>query len=1013
MNNKKSKIETFNSVSDLVKHKKSKIETSTSVSDLVKSRKSKIETSASVSDLIKSKKTKIEIFTFVSDLIKSKTANSIKSKKPKMADLIKPRKRYLYPCHCIRCDGAEVDFRTQENHTNDENVNLTKKRKRASSSNLDSSQHNSGFNPFNEDTDSFQLNNNENIHTLFSSSPLLPNPFYFHVPAPDENKDNDEYIYYNEEEENDDNEDDSDEDNGDEDDGDENDGDENNGAENNGGEDEGDYNEEEDDDDDGDDEKVEEDIEEFFSSPEIGSNDEVFVMESLNDSIETEIILWVFKFQQRFRLPDIALEVLIKFLHIVLTRLDKSQFKNFPASLYLAKKILNIFQPKMQLAVCNNCHKLYNVRNIVEYKEEGKAAIANCLHEEFPDNPVPSRRNKCNNPLSILKKRKGEIIAVPRMIYPKPSIHQQLSMLYQRPGFEDMLELSGIQRGGVNTYSDIYDGKFQPFTYTQHSAGAIYASICNLPRTERNKPENIIYLGFLPGPKEVGLERINHYLAPIVDELLELWKGWRVQKTYQYTEGLDIKVALIIGSSDTPATRKLFGHGSAVMKCHRQYAHEWLQCNSKSSRDTHFKEHGVRWSELLRLPYMDPIRFAVVDPMHCLFLGIAKWIIKSIFINQNKLSMEQLRIAQKRMDYIELPSDIGRILPKIAIGNEGFSNLTADQWKTFIMIYSTPILWDMLDNNDRKILGHFVRACNLLVARFITEDDLREAFWLFPYERLNGYIGSYPNSNRQIEPELMRIVLKNTLIDYHLSYKWSSGLLKESLSLIMPKKAVGSLAFTAEKDELQHFLSMRHNTSTFSKIYGTEKLPGQMLNPSCFKVIIPLELRRFLCEWYSILLYEKEQNEILGFMDLVIDQHARLQIGAEIFGSMISGHQEKNVTILAKWKASNDDSVDIYLGDVQYYFEHTLRLPEGPRKHLLAYVKWYKSAPSSDIRFKHRFIEPEISNTELWQAEYFQEGCDSIIAVHRILCRATKFKSVCVGKRKYLSIIPLNRKFNL
>ncbi|GBC37120.2 hypothetical protein GLOIN_2v1481451 [Rhizophagus irregularis DAOM 181602=DAOM 197198] len=294
-----------------------------------------------------------------------------------MADLMKPRKRYLYPCHYIRCDGAEIDFRTQENHTNDENVNFTKKRKRASSSNLDSSQYNSGFNPFNEDT---QPNNNENIHTLFSSSPLLPNPSYFHVLAPNENKDNDEYIYYNEEEENDDDEDDGDEDDSDENDGDENDGDkddgdENNGAENNGGEDEGDYNEEEnDDDDDGDDEEEEEDIEEFFSSPKI----------------------------------------------------DKSQFKNFPASLYLAKKMLNIFQLKMQLALCNNCHKLYNIRNIIEYKEEGKAAIANCLHKEFPNNPVPSRCNKCNNPLSILKKRKGEIIAIPRMIYPKPNIRQQL-----------------------------------------------------------------------------------------------------------------------------------------------------------------------------------------------------------------------------------------------------------------------------------------------------------------------------------------------------------------------------------------------------------------------------------------------------------------------------------------------------------------------------------------------------------------------------------------------------------
>jgi len=120
MNNKKSK--TFTSVSDLVKPKKTKIETSASVSDLIKSKKTKIETSASVSDLIKSKKTKIEISTSVSDLIKSKTANSIKSKKPKMANLIKPRKRYLYLCHCICCDGAEVDFRTQENHTNDESL---------------------------------------------------------------------------------------------------------------------------------------------------------------------------------------------------------------------------------------------------------------------------------------------------------------------------------------------------------------------------------------------------------------------------------------------------------------------------------------------------------------------------------------------------------------------------------------------------------------------------------------------------------------------------------------------------------------------------------------------------------------------------------------------------------------------------------------------------------------------------------------------------------------------------
>lgn len=257
----------------------------------------------------------------------------------------------------------------------------------------------------------------------------------------------------------------------------------------------------------------------------------------------------------------------------------------------------------------------------------------------------------------------------------------------------------------------------------------------------------------------------------------------------------------------------------------------------------------------------------------------------------------------------------------------------------------------------------------------------------------------------------MKIVLKNALVDYHLMRKWRSGLLSESLCFLTPQKVVGSLALTLEREELHHFLSMRNNVSTLSKVYGTEPIPGQMLTPSNLGVIMPVNLRRFLCEWYAIL-YEKDQEKILGYMDLHVNQHARLQIGAEVFGSVISGRHEKNATILARWKAINDESVDIYPGEVQYYFEHTLRLPDGPKKHLLAYVKWYKSASTSNIRFKHSFMEPEVSNTELWKNEYYEEGCDSLLAVHRIWCRATKFKYVKIGKQNYLSIVPLNRKFN-
>jgi len=48
---------------------------------------------------------------------------------------------------------------------------------------------------------------------------------------------------------------------------------------------------------------------------------------------------------------------------------------------------------------------------------------------------------------------------------------------------------------------------------------------------------------------------------------------------------------------------------------------KWKGAISQSQRDKVFKEYGVRWSVLLRLPYWDPPRFTVVDTMHTVLLG--------------------------------------------------------------------------------------------------------------------------------------------------------------------------------------------------------------------------------------------------------------------------------------------------------------------------------------------------------------------------------------------------------
>lgn len=260
----------------------------------------------------------------------------------------------------------------------------------------------------------------------------------------------------------------------------------------------------------------------------------------------------------------------------------------------------------------------------------------------------------------------------------------------------------------------------------------------------------------------------------------------------------------------------------------------------------------------------------------------------------------------------------------------------------------------------------------------------------------------------------MRIVLKNSLVDYHLSCQWTSGLLEKSLQLLLPKKAAGSLAVTNEfdREELQYFISLRHDTS--NKIYGTENIPGRMLKPLRKKVSIPIEVQKILCKWYATL-YKIKKKDVKECMEGIMNQHGRLIIGNEIFGSKIAGRYENNAVILAKWKAFRDGTSDIYPGEVQYYFEHTLTLSEGPKTHLLAYVKWYKNASSSSIRFKHKFMGPEVSNTELWKGEYYEEGQDSIIAVHRIYGRAIKidYRVGNKDKNNYVSIIPLNRRFNV
>jgi hypothetical protein len=275
-------------------------------------------------------------------------------------------------------------------------------------------------------------------------------------------------------------------------------------------------------------------------------------------------------------------------------------------------------------------------------------------------------------------------------------------------------------------------------------------------------------------------------------------------------------LAIIGYCCDLPAARKLCGHASFKKNCHRclknatftefsnshyeefhdmhewfverspiqhrQNAEAWQNCITDSARNEHVKKTGVRWSELLRLPYFNPIRHLTVDPMHCLFLGIAKWIMVKLWLESGKINTNDLKNIQATINKISTPADIGRIPRKIDTG-DGFSGFKADEWKTFFLIYATVTMWDLLDIQDRKILSCFVRACTILTQSSLKLSLLDEAhsqllsmaklieqaygsekispnihlclhiaeccmdygpapaFWLFSFERLNGILG--------------------------------------------------------------------------------------------------------------------------------------------------------------------------------------------------------------------------------------------------------------------------------
>ncbi|CAB4444917.1 unnamed protein product [Rhizophagus irregularis] len=325
------------------------------------------------------------------------------------------------------------------------------------------------------------------------------------------------------------------------------------------------------------------------------------------------ILLWIMSFRKRFNIPETATEALIQFIKLLLIEIGGSNFEEFPGSLYLARNVLGLKDQHHNFAACLKCHKLYNKKEVEEFQQNGNLTVMKCSHVEFP-NSTSRRLKQCQTPLAERSTLlHGRIKIRSEKIFPFASIRNQLASMYCRPGFERNLRHWSERKRFDNILTDIYDGQvwknfketsdensvkffrpevadsnlglmlnldwFQPYDGVVHSTGVIYAAICNLPRDMRFKRKNMLVLGLLPGPNEVSLHQINHYLAPIVNELVLLWDGVTFNNTFEYQEPRKIRAALILISCNIPAARKICGHISALLSCYR--------CEKKANYENH------------------------------------------------------------------------------------------------------------------------------------------------------------------------------------------------------------------------------------------------------------------------------------------------------------------------------------------------------------------------------------------------------------------------------------------
>lgn len=450
---------------------------------------------------------------------------------------------------------------------------------------------------------------------------------------------------------------------------------------------------------------------------------------------------------------------------------------------------------------------------------------------------------------------------------------------------------------------------------------------------------------------------------------------------------------------------------------------------------------GARFSVLLLLPYFDVIRMTIIDPMHNLFLGTAKRMIY-IWMKKNLITKQACAVIQAIVDEFIVPADVGRIPHKIG---SLFSSFTADQWKHWTVVFSVFALTGILPEVHLNCWKKFVVACSLMCSKTISKSKVKlmdqkllefgemceqlydqkfitpnmhlhghlcecmndygpiHGFWLFSFERYNGLLGMYNTNRKNIETQIMERFLQTTFakdLDVPNLGGIDNSDMTNIFSMLKNKNKSslrGTLQTTTESDFLKYFLM---STKYFNTTTGSwHDISAYKFGKTVPKYLTDVEFS-YLSKMFQVL-YGTEQ-EVSCFQSVMTTKFLRLF--STTFGSADS-RSKRSAYIQAYWSKSDDNpdsiiSCDVLRpGKIVDFFFVTVVVNGESKKHLLAYVQWYRASKDYD-----KYGIP----VEVWSQDFEDLGVLSYLPVQRIHGKYVFVEKILNNKRVII-VCPLCR----